>query len=174
MIFLDRYTPAKNQHAETQRNGWGTRACSGPFRLTVGLSNKDSFIFSRGSRGEQRVDTTIHAQGDSRDRKNVTASNLRQPCSSGGRQQQERLTCFWDVAYDNSHERGSVFLCDSHGASVCQVPTPLQWRRDEWMPWQSWKNLQTGWAKWGNDYMYRRPDASLYIKPGDYFGLFRC
>lgn len=37
MISLNMYTPAKKQHVVTQRSGRDVRACSGPFRLSVGL-----------------------------------------------------------------------------------------------------------------------------------------
>jgi len=38
VISLNMYTPAKRQHIVTQRSGRGMRACSSPFRLSVGLN----------------------------------------------------------------------------------------------------------------------------------------
>lgn len=99
---------------------------------------------------EQRADTTISAQGGSRDRHNVTASNSRQsPAGSGGTQQHTMpRTLFlrqgtWE---SQSGEGGTTFLCDSRGASwgrSCHLPGAncFAMNYERWiMPWQYGKN----------------------------------
>ena len=59
-------------------------------------------------------------------------------------------------------------------AAIGQVPAALQWGRYEGCHANTGRTLQIGWPNRGNGNIYSRSDASLYIKPGDSFGLVRC